>query len=175
MMDSWTHQVHQRVKCPPEDLLREDDRHLAPVQPHHTLCRGDLDQMCLSSLKRFCYKRTSSTCAVLWRTRRRSTTMVGKWKLTSICCLIWSLQSPKSMIWSKWAVTLSNTDDKRYKPDKFSAFFRFNFTKFFQTRRWLHIVQDFKWKTVFNQRGGAAGGTEGLLWKVFIHYIRQDF
>ena len=36
-----SHQVHQCVKCPPEDLLCEDDRHLATVQPHHPLCRGD--------------------------------------------------------------------------------------------------------------------------------------
>ena len=33
--------VHQCFKCPPKDLLREDDWHLAPVQPDHPLCRGD--------------------------------------------------------------------------------------------------------------------------------------
>ena len=36
-----SHQVYQCVKRPPEDLLREDDRHLATVQPDNPLCRGD--------------------------------------------------------------------------------------------------------------------------------------
>ena len=32
--------VHQCVECPPKDLLREDDRPLASVQPHHPFCGG---------------------------------------------------------------------------------------------------------------------------------------
>ena len=44
---SFSYQVHQCVKCPSEDLLREDDRHLAPVQPHNTFCRGEYDFLTL--------------------------------------------------------------------------------------------------------------------------------
>ena len=101
-----SYQVHQCVKCPPEDLLREDDRHLASVQPHHPLCRGDFFSFLASLLFNFViprcsYKLTSSTCAVLWRRRRRSTITEEKLKLTSS---LWqrSRLLLKSLTWSKF-------------------------------------------------------------------------
>ena len=33
---------------------------------------------------------------------------------------------------------------------------------------WPKIVQDFKWKAVFDQRGGTTWGTQRFLWKVMI-------
>ena len=39
-LDHPLHQVYQRVQFTPKDLLCQDDRHLAPVQPHHPICRG---------------------------------------------------------------------------------------------------------------------------------------
>ena len=33
--------VYKCVECSAEDLVRQDDRHLAPVQPYNPFCRGD--------------------------------------------------------------------------------------------------------------------------------------
>ena len=128
----------------------------------------------LSSSRCYC-KLTLSTCAGLWRTRRRLTTTAEnvrltlrrRWRSRSK----WSLQSPKLSIWSKWKVMKG-----------IFSFMRFNL-KFSHIIKqclistppyWIEIAgnvgisQDFKWKTVFNQRRGAAWGPQGFLWRVKI-------
>ena len=101
--------VHQCVECPPKDLLREDDRPLASVQPHHPFCGGGylyFQNLTLLPWQRSYCKRTLNTCAGSLRTLRQSTTTVENAKSTSFWWtgsrLKWSLPPPKLLIWSKW-------------------------------------------------------------------------
>ena len=38
---SVSKKVHKCVECSAKDVVRQDDRHLAPVQPYNPFCRGD--------------------------------------------------------------------------------------------------------------------------------------
>ena len=81
----------------------------------------------------------------------------------------WSLPSPKLSIWSKWMSTSYEGIFLFMRINKFNHIIEH--PTVLNWNRWTQLVgisQDFKRKTVFNQRRGAAWGPQGFLWRVKI-------